>query len=323
VRQKRLLYLTRDAATTHGCDGTGGVPEQGVSVMRRVVIVGIAGLAAAIGAGGTAYADQGTAGDADGAGPGAASQGAVVAQPGSAWPQQVILRPLTLPGGALAGGVGFEYRDGTDSSALGLAASYGISSRFEAGGAYSFPLFVPEPTGDDLEVASGVLALRAGYAAVRGAADGAFTIVGRGSIGLHLEDGGQHTVGVGAQARYNLSDQLAIVSSGDNLAITLTGDDTQSKPMTVAVPLGVGFQATANLYAQLDTRLLTFGLNDDASTTLIFANSTPLVLTAAFSPSNAMDFSAGIGLDVTPEGDVTAGDTLRFLASFAYYAGVD
>jgi hypothetical protein len=230
------------------------------------------------------------------------------AAPSGRWPRSVIARPLTMPKGLAHVGVTITPNKDFKVIGLGLDGGYGVSDDLEAVVGYGLGLKAFE--------AKGTLSVGAGYKVLRGAAGGKLEVIGRGTFGYSVLGKALSPIVLGAQVQYNISDKLAVVSSGRNLSIALEGT---VKPITLGIPVGVGFQATPELYVQADTTIATINISDSA-TTVIFSDTTPLVLTAFYNVMPALDVSAGLRMDVTPAvGGV--GDTLGFLIGARYYLG--
>ncbi len=229
--------------------------------------------------------------------------------PAPRYPRAVIARPLTLPGGVFQAGL--DEISNNDVSVLGsrLVAGYGINDKLEATMYYTFATKEFE--------AKGSVDVNVGYAAVRGAAGGKLEVVPRAQLGYSVLDEKLNPLAVGAQAQYNVSDKLAVITPGGQLALTLEGE---SKPIIFGLPVAVGFQATPELYFQLDTTLASLSIANSENA-FIFADSTPAALMAMYNAIPALDVMATVGMNATPPGDDGVGDTLAFLLGVRYYGG--
>lgn len=241
----------------------------------------------------------------------ASTTAAVDASAPTRWPRDVIMRPLTLPSGVVM--VGMDPAANNDFSAVSttLVAGYGISDKLEAVLFYGYGL-------KDFEI-KGDLKAGVGYAALRGAAGGKLEVVPRAVVGYSLLGEALTPLGLGAQVQYNISDKLAVITPGGQLAVSLAEDAAMATPITFGLQVAVGFQPTPELYLQLDTNLATFSIADSANA-FIFADRTPASLLAVYNAIPALDVAAGIGLDLTPAAGGVA-DTLAFLLGVRYYAG--
>ncbi|MBP6632767.1 MAG: hypothetical protein KBG28_27610 [Kofleriaceae bacterium] len=108
-----------------------------------------------------------------------------------------------------------------------------------------------------------------------------------------------------------------MITPGGQLSVALAGDP---KPITFGLPVAVGFQATPELYLQLDTTLATFSISNSANA-FIFADTTPMSVTASYNVMPALDVSAGLALNLTPPDPAGVGDTLAVLLGARYYIG--
>ena len=228
------------------------------------------------------------------------------------WPRAVIARPLTVPQGVAQ--LGADVIGNHDLSAISarLVAGYGLSEKLEVTGYYLYALEEFEAKGD--------LDLNVGYAALRGAAGGKLEVVPRLQAGYSFLAEAMRPLALGAQVQYNVTDQLAIITPGGQLSVALEEDAAMATPVTLSLPVAVGFQATPALYAQVDTSLATLDISDSANA-FLFADSTPLALTLIYNAIPALDVSAGIGVNLTPAEPLGVGDTLGFLVGARYYAG--
>lgn len=242
---------------------------------------------------------------------------------GGLWPRAIINRPLTLPKGLLQ--VGADVLTSTssffDPAGIRALVGYGITDDFELDfAAYSF-------SSDD--AGKGRLAADLGYKLVRGAAGGKLEVIARANIGYDLaEDAagdalGVTPLGLGAHVQYNVTPKIAIIS-GLPGAEQLTIGLKDVHPIVLALPVGVGFQATPELFIEADTVLADLVLSDDdtgAESTYIFSDSTPLQLTASYNAMPALDVYATLGLDVTPPDGTDLGDTVFVGVGARYYVG--
>lgn len=246
---------------------------------------------------------------------------------GGKWPRSVILRPLTLPAGVFVAGADIVNFTSSffDPAIIRVFGGYGITDDIELAFAhYAFPT---NGIGDG-EIAAGV-----GYKLVRGGMGGKLEAIGRAEIGYDLAgsvdlttgetSGAVAPLGLGVHVQYNVSEKLALITPGNQLRIGLDPNF-----IDLSIPVGVGFQATPELYVQLDTDIATINIKDSA-TTVIFADTTPIAITGTYSVMPNLDVLAGLALDLTPpsvtvgtmttEGNI--GDTLAILIGARYYGG--
>lgn len=225
------------------------------------------------------------------------------------WPRAVIARPLTLPSGVFMVGADIlnNVNNFFDPAVIRVLGGYGITDDIElAFGAYTFPT---NGAGD------GSIDVGLGFKLARGAMGGKLEAIGRAEIGYSLGGEAVNPLGLGVHVRYNLSDKLCLITPGNQLEIGLDPNF-----IALNIPVGVGFQATPELYAQLDTNLATINIKDSA-TAVIFADTTPIRLTAVYNAMPALDILAGIALDVTPPDPLGVGDTFNILVGARYYGG--
>lgn len=242
------------------------------------------------------------------------------------YPGEVINRPLTLPRGLLlAGGdvvafntVTVDLTNGTTSSSLGMSADialgYGVTDDLEVNTitpTYAFGV-------KDFEI-KGSFDVGIGYKLLRGAAGGKLELIARAVLGYDTLGEALRPLRVGVQAQYNVTPKICIVShdigvGNAGLSFALDGDP---KPIFGTLPIGVGFQATPQIYIELDTSVLTT-LELSNSATVSIADITPVALTLVYNTmARHLDVLAYAGF-----GDVqNAGDTYNFGIGARYYAG--
>jgi hypothetical protein len=198
-------------------------------------------------------------------------------------PQEIIMRPLTTPGGQITAAGDFGILIAPDpigtAMGLGLGGFYGVNEQLEVGASYGFSLKEFEAKGD-LNVTAAFSILEGNLAV---AADAGF--------GYSLLAEGLEPLTAGAEVRFRLNDQLAVYSPGHQLRIALEGDP---KPITLGLPVGVGYQASPQLFAFVATEVANISISN-SSTVVFGADYIPLTAGAFFSPSNTMDLGGSIG----------------------------
>lgn len=228
------------------------------------------------------------------------------AQPGdkwASWPLRFIDRPRTLPMGMIEAGGYFDISRGetvsatdtvTTTTTLGLSAGagYGISDQLEVRASYGLTL-------DEFE-SKGPLAVGVGF----GFAEGTLAIAGRGDFtyDFQSESGG---IGLGPSVRYKLAPDLALFTSRQ-LEMILIAPTGFSKPSTLRLPIGVGYQASDQLYLFGETELASLSLKDSESIAIL---SDYFLLTAGgvFSLSGKLEVGGLLSTDLKND----AFDTLQ------------
>lgn len=230
------------------------------------------------------------------------------------WPRAYFSRPLTLPSGLFQVGTDFLANHDFSAVAETLVAGYGINDKLEINGYYTFAL-------EEFE-SKGQLDVNVGFAAIRGAVGGKLEVIPRAQIGYDFLAEGMNPFKVGAQAVFNLTDKVQLITPGQQLSIALeeVGEDGD-KPVAFGLPVALGFQATPELFFQIDTKLATLGISD-SDDAIIFSDETPLRVTGIFNVMPALDVSAGFGFsNLTPPDGTDLGDTMEFVAGIRYYGG--
>jgi hypothetical protein len=235
------------------------------------------------------------------------------AAPTERYPRAVIARPLTLPQGVAM--LGADLTSNNDLSAMGGAPiiGYGITDDLEVQVPYAFATKEFE--------AKGSLNVDVGYKLLRGAVDGKLEVIGRARTGYNLLTKSANPLMIGAHAQYNITDTFAVISGfagTQQLSIALSDGGVMgaAKPIDFSVPISFGYQATPLIYFQLDTKLARFNISD-SSNAFMFADTTPVALTAVYNVVNALDVQASISTDLSN----SPGDALSFLVGARFYAG--
>ncbi len=231
--------------------------------------------------------------------------------PSARYPRAVIARPLTLPKGLLA--VGADAGANHDFSAMTGApiAGYGITDKLEVLVPYAFATH-------DFE-ARGSVGADVGYAVVRGALDGKLEAIARVRTGYDTLALDMLPLSIGLHVQYNITPKIALISGApgtQQLRIALARTATDTRPIDVSLPLGIGVQPAETVYLQLDTKLAQLDLHDSENV-LIGRDAVPISLTAVWNALPALDLQAAVGTDLMN----APGDALTFLIGARYYAG--
>jgi hypothetical protein len=233
------------------------------------------------------------------------------AEPAPRYPRAVIARPLTLPANLAV--LGADASANHDFSTMGGApiVGYGITDDLEVQVPYAFAT-------RELEL-KGSLNVDVGYKLLRGAVDGKLEAIARVRGGYNLLESAATPLMVGVHVQYNITDTVAVISGtpgSQQLRISVARDAAMARPIDLSLPIGVGYQATSELYLQLDTRLVQLDLADSANV-VIGADATPVALTVVYNALPALDVQAVLATDLSN----SPGDALTFLVGARYYAG--
>jgi hypothetical protein len=241
----------------------------------------------------------------------------------TAWPRAIIDRPLTLPKGlvALQGDLATPTSSFFDPALIRVGVGYGINDDLELNfAAYSFNT-------DD--AGHGAIDAGLGYKLLRGAAGGKLEVIARAQVGYHLSnDGDLDPIGLGVHVQYNVTPKIAIISGapGTLYSPQLSIGVVDPKLTTFSLPIGIGFQATPELFIEADTQLATFTISHpdslDPGNQFIFDKLTPLSLTAFYNAVPALDLYANLAIaNLTPPDGVDVGDTMSVGVGVRYYIG--
>jgi hypothetical protein len=215
---------------------------------------------------------------------------AQVADPAGRYPRTIFARPMTYPEGLAA--AGFDLTSMTSSlgdPATGrLLAGYGITDDLEVSFGYDrFPTNA---------MANGTVELGAGYTLLRGALDDKLEVIARAQSGYSLASNDVGPLLAGVQAGYAVTPSLVLLTPGGQLSVGLSGD---RKPVTLGLPVSLGWQASSTVFFLLDAQLATFALAD-ATTSFMVVDSTPVTVTGFVNALPAVDLFAGVSANLTP-----------------------
>jgi hypothetical protein len=239
----------------------------------------------------------------------------------TAWPLEVINRPLTLPASSFQAGFNLSANPGPDDTGetalfdafpLTALAGYAFTDTVEMLATYSLTLHEFE--------AKGPLRAGVGIVAARGASGGKLEIVIRIDGGYDFLAERVAPVTFGPQIQYTLTPSLAIVSPGQFgnwLTVTLDNpEDAQGfepLPIFIDLPVGLLWQASPHAFAQIDTRLATLEVRD-SDTSYIGVDYVLVNLTGGYSVSNQLDVGAFLTADLEE-----LADTLGATVFLRYY----
>jgi hypothetical protein len=241
------------------------------------------------------------------------------------WPRAVIDRPLTLPSALPLVGADFLVSKLTatvgtttvssTATLLDAAVGFGVTDDFELNTLTPTYAVRTSPEGR----AKGPLDLGIGYKLLRGAMDGKLEVIARAVIGYDLEASTVRPLRLGVQVQYNATPAVAILSHDlgtGNAGISIALDATP-KPIYLTLPIGIGFQATPELWIEADT-LLFQSIKISNAPNVSIADATPLLLTGIL---NTLDRHLDL-LGYAGFYDLQhAGDSFSFGVGFRYYPG--
>jgi hypothetical protein len=207
---------------------------------------------------------------------------------------------------------------GLDDSQLRVLAGVGLTDRVEANFGHSS--FTPDHLG------RGAFDFGLG-AHVGQTLDGQLDLGLKVESGYSLDDHQLEPLYVGVTGQYILTPKLAQLTPGNQLAF---GMAAEQPGLTLNLPIALGYQASSLVFFQLVTSLASFDVGG-SSASWMFADTTPLALTAFVNVMPAIDVFAGVSLDLTPpdapdEQDdakpaMQITDTLGVLVGARYYFG--
>jgi hypothetical protein len=299
--------------------------------MKRVNVASLAGVLLFIGGNAFAQAEDPAAPPPppDGTAPAPAATGD--------FPLAINDRPLTLPTGKfeIHGGIPFATSSTTDamgkstsstSELLAVGATYGVAPKIEIGADYALRLN-PDASG------KGFLDFHAGFMALH---SGKLDVSFLAGISLLFQDGvdatGMSTTNtfaslqIGAAVRYQLAPKISIFTGNPGtpngfpgflsfvfppVGYQLSFGLNNSGPAYLALPVGVGLQATPNVYLFAATNIATIKIAN-ASNSVIFSDAIPLSIGAFYSMPK-LDLGVQFSDDLKNAGDLYI---LQFMARY-------
>jgi hypothetical protein len=265
-------------------------------------------------------------GDPNGNGSGALAVTAGTSAPGT-WDSQLNNRPLVLDPGKLEvhGAIpvftisvpefnmaGMEVGTTTDAfEALGVGATYGIMPKLEGGIDYVIPL---HPDGS----ASGALGLRVAYAAMH---TDKMDLALSGSLDFDFRGDSEVALELGAWFRYRINPTISLFTGNPGLpyqlgflgalgnisANQLVLGFNNSQPIALALPAGIGLQATPQIYVFGALNLADIYFSNGPKTAdIIFADFIPIELGAFYSLNSTLDLGITFSDDLEHAGDLYA-----------------
>ncbi len=271
--------------------------------MTRISKILIAAATSMTALSGTAFADDAAEGESAASEAAAAPETALTAASGgagfnsSSWSTSIADRPLNLLAGMIrVQGDGLVLKVNVpavppatmSSSSTGAALiagfGYGISNKLEVGGSYGISVKEFEAKGP--LTAYGLFSIK-NEEKLRISAGAALTVNLAADNALGLTGG--------LAAQYHLNNKMFVYMPPTHLAIGLNPDTS----LALNIPVGFGFQATPNIFASAETSLASIGISPSGSA-FIFADRTPLTVSAFYSPSNKMDLGVSIGASDIP-----------------------
>ena len=293
--------------------------------MKRVNVASLAGVLLFIGSNAFAQAEDPAAPPPP---PDGTNTGSAAAPTDADWPLAINDRPLILAAGKfeIHGGIPFATSSTTNamgvttsstSELLAVGATYGVAPKIEVGADYALRIN-PDAS------AKGFLDFHAGYLALH---SGKLDVAFLAGISLLFQDGvdamGMATTNtfaslqLGAAVRYQIVPKISIFTGNPGTPNGLPGFLTfvfppvgyqlsiginNSGPAYLALPVGVGLQATPNIYAFLATNIATIKLAN-SSNSVIFSDAIPLAVGGFYSMPK-LDVGVQFSDDLKNAGDL-------------------
>ena len=265
-------------------------------------------------AGSLAYADDAAPSSSEPAPPPNAPVGAAPAAAGGDW-AEINTRPLVLPMGKLDvhgnfGILAISVPDvtGTGSStttaeALAIGFAYGLADKIEVGLDYTGIQLNPNAT------AEGAFDLRGSYSLMH---TDKLDVSLNGGLNINLFGGSETNLSleVGATARYHVTPKVSVFTGLPALPpvagvpgfYQLAIGVNNSGPIALILPIGIGIQATPQVYAFAATNIATIDISNSANA-FIFSDNIPLSLGGYYSANDKLDLGLQFQDDLEHAGD--------------------
>jgi hypothetical protein len=266
--------------------------------------------------------------------------------PAGAWSPQIIDRPLTLNKGKIAAygdfqviRLSFTFAGMTSTSTaegLSVGAGYGVSDKLTVGANYAFGLHDFEAKGP-LTLYGAFDIMHNDKLAVGASADLVVNFNGESGVDAmgNTTSSTTETIQAGLGVRYKVAPKLAVFTGGTSfgggglfafgspfgpLAGSPLGQHLgiglqSGAPVTFDIPVGVGLQATPQIYAAASTDIALIGISN-ADTAVIFSDFIPLNVGAFYNANKNLDIGASLNL---PDLKNAQFDLMFFGLSARYY----
>jgi hypothetical protein len=246
----------------------------------------------------------------------------------SAWPLAINDRPLTLATGKfeIHGGLpiattstanAMGMTSSSTSESLAIGATYGVAPKIEVGADYAFRINPDASAKGFLDFHAGYMALHSGKLDVSFVAGLSMLFVDTVDTMGMATTNTYASIQVGAAVRYQLAPKISIFTGNPGtpnglpgfltfvfppIAYQLSFGINNSGPAYLALPVGVGLQATPNIYLFAATNIATIKIAN-ASNSVIFSDAIPLAVGGFYSMPK-LDVGVQISDDLKNAGDL-------------------
>lgn len=264
-----------------------------------------------------------SAGDPESAAPADETAAPATTAPPGMWSTELNDRPLVTPIGKLdvQGALPFVPHTTGSTTALGVrfdvGGTYGVANKIEVGADYALSL-------KDFD-ATGTLTLRGAYLAMTAPK---WDLALAAALIADLTSGGETSLNIGGWFRYRLGPKATLFTGMPALPPLVAGVAGFPRPpspyqltfgldngnrVALNLPIGIGYQATPNVYVYGSTTLA-YLLFDATEQRFLFADVIPIGIGASYSPSGKLDIGVQLSDDLK-----YAGRSYVFMVTGRYY----
>ena len=208
------------------------------------------------------------------------------------YPLKVNARPLVLPTGLNEVSADLKFtsisqgKEDVTSSEMNISFKHGIIPKLEIGGSIGL-LLSPE-----LDWSSGFTLLSAYKIAGRRKG---LSLAAQVAMPLNFgEDQAVSGLNIGLATRYRINKQVALHTGEGLINLRFSGDPNA----IISIPVGVAFQINKRINVRADTRIISFGGNQD---TVSIADSLPLQLRGLYTIRRAMDAGLAVNTNLVAD----------------------
>jgi hypothetical protein len=253
------------------------------------------------------------------------------------FPLAINDRPLTLPTGKfeIHGGLpiattstanAMGQTSSSTSESIAIGATYGVAPKIEVGADYAFRINPDASAKGFLDFHAGYMALHSGKLDVSFLAGLSMLFVDSVDTTGMATTNTYASIQLGAAVRYQLAPKISIFTGNPGtpnglpgflsfvfppVAYQLSFGINNSGPAYLALPVGVGLQATPNIYLFAATNIATIKIAN-ASNSVIFSDAIPLSVGAFYSMPK-LDVGVQFSDDLKNAGDLYI---LQFMARY-------
>lgn len=196
------------------------------------------------------------------------------------------------------------------SEALLVGAQFGAIDKLEVGGSYAHGLHPSD--------GNGTLSAYGTYQVLH---NDKLDVAVNVNLELPLDSGSTDSIGIGLWARYHVAPKISVFTGNPGLphntlflggSLLVPGTDqlqiglNNGNSTILSIPVGVGFQASPQLYAYLSTTIAGIGIHPSGGNIVIFSDFIPIGVGAWYAVNDKLDVGGEFSDDFKNAGDFYA-----------------